>query len=176
MTDRVHNLGVEPSFIRGLYDYSYWAWARLLSTASRLSPQEYQRPNRFTCGSIRGILHSLWAEASWLARWEGREPVPEFTASGVPGFQELSMCWNGEEAKMRAFVEALTPEKLQGSVTYRSTRTGNVYTDPLWQLLVHVANHATQHRAEAAEALTMAGHSPGDLDLLDYFREQRART
>jgi uncharacterized damage-inducible protein DinB len=39
---------------------------------------------------------------------------------------------------------------------------------PVWQLLVHVVNHGTQHRAEAAALLTAEGRSPGELDLFDY--------
>ena len=38
----------------------------------------------------------------------------------------------------------------------------------LWQALAHVVNHGTQHRSEAAVLLTAAGHSPGDLDMVDY--------
>ena len=38
----------------------------------------------------------------------------------------------------------------------------------LWQALAHVVNHGTQHRSEAAALLTSAGHSPGDLDMIDY--------
>ena len=39
----------------------------------------------------------------------------------------------------------------------------------LWQMLAHVVNHGTQHRSEAAVLLTAAGHSPGDLDMVDYI-------
>lgn len=75
---------------------------------------------------------------------------------------------------MRSFLAGLTDERLASEITYVSTRSGEVHNDPLWQLMIHVVNHGTQHRAEAAEALTMAGRSPGDLDLLDFFREQRS--
>ena len=39
----------------------------------------------------------------------------------------------------------------------------------LWQALAHVVNHGTQHRSEAAVLLTDVGHSPGDLDMVDYI-------
>jgi hypothetical protein len=43
---------------------------------------------------------------------------------------------------------------------------------PVWQSLVHVVNHGTQHRAEAAALLTAEGRSPGELDLFDFAEEQ----
>ena len=43
---------------------------------------------------------------------------------------------------------------------------------PVWQMLVHVVNHGTQHRAEAAALLTAAGRSPGEIDLIFYAEEQ----
>jgi uncharacterized damage-inducible protein DinB len=47
---------------------------------------------------------------------------------------------------------------------------------PIWQMLVHVVNHGTQHRSEAAALLTGEGRSPGDLDLIDYAESLAAET
>ncbi len=49
----------------------------------------------------------------------------------------------------------LGPEQLTMKVAY-----------PLWQMMLHQVNHATQHRSEVAVIWTQFGHSPGALDLL----------
>jgi uncharacterized damage-inducible protein DinB len=36
-------------------------------------------------------------------------------------------------------------------------------------MMLHVANHGTQHRSEVAAMLTGFDQSPGSLDLLDYL-------
>jgi uncharacterized damage-inducible protein DinB len=54
---------------------------------------------------------------------------------------------------------------------------GDEYTHPLSQMLMHIINHSTQTRSEAAVALTELGHSPGDLDFIVFIRQKTgART
>jgi uncharacterized damage-inducible protein DinB len=48
-------------------------------------------------------------------------------------------------------------------------RVSDDFSSPRWLILMHLLNHATQHRTEMARYLTDRGHSPGDLDLLDAF-------
>ena len=71
-------------------------------------------------------------------------------------------------------MDGLGEAELARVVGYTNTR-GQPWAYPLWQMLIHQVNHATQHRSEAAMLLTQMGHSPGDLDLLVYMDAVNAR-
>ena len=74
---------------------------------------------------------------------------------------------------MRSFLASLTDERLTQKIQYITTK-GVPFENVLWHLLAHVVNHGTQFRSEAAIALTAYGQSPGDLDLLFFFRQMES--
>jgi uncharacterized damage-inducible protein DinB len=87
-----------------------------------------------------------------------------------PTFGSLQEYWKTEKKNLMAFVENISEETL-GSTIHYQTMGGKPYHNTLWHLMVHLVNHGTQHRSEAAAMLTDFGHSPGDLDFIMYLRE-----
>jgi uncharacterized damage-inducible protein DinB len=156
-----------------LYDYNYWANARVLQAAARLTPDQFTAPAGLSHGSARGALaHILGAEMVWRLRCaEGHSPSALPDEKDFPTVDVLRERWRDEERLMRAYLNSLSDEALNQAAHYKTTK-GAPFQNVLWNLLVHVVNHGTQFRAEAGIALTAYGQSPGDVDLLLYLREK----
>ncbi len=156
-------------YFKTLYDYNYWANAKLLGAAEQLSEAQFIEETKDGHGSLRGTLvHVLSAEWMWRSRWQGTSPMEDLRAEDLPTLGALRERWREEERQMRAFLEALRGEDVQRVVQYTNTR-GQTYAAPLWQMMGHLLNHGTQHRSEAAVILSRLGHSPGDLDVLIFL-------
>ena len=154
-----------------LYDYNYWANDLILRTAAQLSPEQYTALVEVSHGSLRGTLvHQFGGELIWRLRCqEGVSPLALPDEEEIASFDLLVQRWKEEEANMRAYLASLQDSDLTKIVNYTSTE-GMSYENTLWHLLLHVVNHGTQHRAEAAVVLTEYGYSPGVIDLLLFFR------
>ncbi len=164
---------MNKSDILTLYDYNYWANARVLNATAKVTPEQFVAPARLSHGSLRGVLvHTLGAEVIWRLRCQGDiSPSALLSETGFPTLEALRARWREEEQAMRAYLASLADGNLQQSVKYKSTK-GVPFENVLWNLLVHVVNHGTQSRAEAGIALTAYGQSPGDLDMIVFFRER----
>ena len=156
-----------------LYDYDYWANERILRAADKVSDAQFVAPAAFSWGGLRGTLvHTLGAEWIWRSRWQGVSPTASLRVDDYPTVAALRARWREEETKMREFIATLTEADLARVVNYSRISSG-ASAEPLWQLMAHVVNHGTQHRAEAAAILTGLGHSPGDIDLVVFARERQ---
>jgi uncharacterized damage-inducible protein DinB len=158
-----------------LFDYNYWANARMLEAAARVSESQFIAPARLSHGSIRGTLaHTLATEIIWRLRCQEGISLSALPGeSEFPNLESLRLRWVDEERAMRAFLGQLTDEAANQIVHYKTTN-GVPQETVLWHILAHVVNHGTQFRAEAAVALTECGQSPGDLDLIAFIREQKS--
>ena len=154
-----------------LYAYNDWANQRILTAAANLTPEQFLAPTPLSWGSVRDVLvHALSAEWIWRLRCaEDQAPTSLLAPAEFPTLATLTARWQVEAAAMRAYVAGLTAAELNAPKVYRSTK-GQPYSAPLWQILTHVVNHGTQHRAEVAHVLTGYGCSPGDMDMILYTR------
>ncbi len=160
-------------YLRTLYDASFWARDKIFAAADGLSEEEYAAPNGFVYGSLRGMLiHLLSAEAVWFARCRSVSPErPRIDETNYATLESLQERWAAEEQIERAYLDGLTTDDVEKEMVF-SRANGETIRHPLWLILTQVYGHGIQHRAEAAEALTMAGRSPGNLDLLIYTAER----
>lgn len=164
--------------VQTLYEYNRWATDRVMTTAVKLTPPQLLAPGTAGQGSIRDTLvHLLSAQRGWLSWWDGTAPTggrPGLKAEDFTDVSSIRDEWGKIEDQTRTFVSKLEDSTL-GLVYSRTRPDGTSQTFPLWQMMLHVANHGTQHRSEVAAMLTGAGHSPGNLDLSVYLRESGGR-
>lgn len=155
-----------------LYAYNRWAAQRILSAAQGIGDEEFCTPYAPAFESLRKILaHAYGAEWIWRRRCEeGISPAALPVAEEFPNLESLRTRWLAEGEAMRSYIEGLSDAQIDAAMSYRTT-SGRETSAPLWQVLLHVVNHGTQHRAEAALILTALGRSPGDVDLIVYVRQ-----
>lgn len=147
-----------------LYDYNYWANARILLAAARINEEQFVASTPFPRGSLRGtLLHILDAEYGWRELLMHAREVDDLNPADLPTLAAIQVRWHEEEAAMRAYLAGLEDEQMDSIIRYTNYQ-GMKRERVLWQCLFHVINHGTQHRSEAAAMLTDLGQSPGDLD------------
>jgi uncharacterized damage-inducible protein DinB len=155
--------------IRTLYDYNAWANRQILDSAAQLTPDQLRAAGSASFESIHETLvHTMSAQWMWLSRWQGSSPSAMLDPADYAGVAAIDARWRRIEQDTQDFMAGLDDTALARVVEYTNTK-GQRYEYPLWQLMLHQVNHATQHRSEAAAMLTQFGHSPGWLDLIRYL-------
>jgi uncharacterized damage-inducible protein DinB len=157
-----------------IYEYNYWANKRILGASANVSQEQFDAPAAFPYGGLRGtLLHILDTEWGWRMLLQYNDlSLPDLDKADFPTLAAFQERWDKEEQEMRAYLAGLRDEDIDSHKRY-TTSTGEPRDRILWHGLLHVVNHGTQHRSEAAALLTEYGHSPGDLDFTVFLNEYK---
>ncbi len=156
-----------------LFNYNDWANQRILAATARLTPEQFLAQTDANGKGVRDILvHMLGAAWIWRMRLQhGAAPTRLLDPADFPTYDALVERWREEQAGWNAYIAGLVDDEANRPVLYRNTK-GDLFEAVMWQILAHVVNHGTQHRAEVAQMLTSYGCSPGDVDMIVFVREQ----
>ena len=162
---------MDVSDIQELYRYNQWANARIFEAVSGLTPLEFTRDLGNSYPSVRDTLtHIVWAEWVWLQRWKGTSPRQRFDPTDFSDVKPLKTRWVELNAEQRAFIEAVTPERLGAVVEYVNLQ-GQTWRYGLWRQMYHVVNHSTYHRGQLTTMLRQLGKVPIPTDFLVFHDE-----
>ncbi len=158
--------------LRALYGHNAWANDRILETCAQLRPAQLQAAEIVGLPSIHATLvHTLSAFRNWLLRFQSITPTEVLKPEAFADLAAICKLWDQVQEQAARFVASLTGQAVYDIARFTDWE-GDQVAIPLWEMMLHQANHATQHRSEIAVMLTRLGHSPGDLDFLDYMATQ----
>ena len=143
-------------YIHALYDYHYGMYNRVWDCIMHLADDQFVQEVRYSIGSVRNhMIHVLAIDQRWIARLRGQD-LPEYlspdkyvTRNAVRGE------WDKAVDYVMTYVDNVDEGELARTINFdfSDQATKRVYASPVWQVLMHVANHGTDHRAQVLRIL-----------------------
>ena len=152
--------------IKTLFEYHYAAFDKIRESVRALTAEQFLAESAYSVGSLRNQLaHCLMVDIRWLARLNRQTP-PESEYADYPDQATLWREWDAAREKVMAYVNGLTEADLDDMVDLHFPARGGSKRNRRWQILLHMVNHGTDHRAQILALLHSYGAATFEQDLM----------
>lgn len=161
----------KDAFVK-LFDYVFWADRRFMDCVDALSEEQYRQHIDFSQGAIsQHLVHLIGVEYWWIHFLRtGELDFADESVFLMPR-EQIRAKYAEVEREIRAYLDMLTPEELERRV---KPDFWGEDEEPIavWQALLQVVNHSTDHRAQAMAMMhTQFGAPTMEQDFLNYLEE-----
>jgi uncharacterized damage-inducible protein DinB len=130
-----------------------------------LTQQQYTQQLGYSHGSVKNqLVHMAEVDQAWFSDLRGVTPEGEPDEEAFDDRQALRAYWDQVEQEMRAYLAELRDEQL-----FDKPLKGEDANLILWQVLLHVVNHGTDHRAQVLRMLNDLGVKTTSQDYVFYL-------
>ncbi|HLO16711.1 MAG TPA: DinB family protein [Anaerolineales bacterium] len=166
---------MKPNEIKTLFDYNFWAFERVWDCISQISDEQFLEEVDYSTGSIRNIVvHMMSANRNWVSRLQGIETPPRLVFEDFNMMSTTKAKWDELHEEFLDYLTSLNQEQLEEIVNWELPARGVKCSNSRWEILLHVANHATDHRAQILAILHHHFHvKTVEQDMILYLAEQR---
>lgn len=120
-----------------------------------LSHEKFMQTAAYSHGSVRDqIVHLMDVDDVWFSELQGAEPLEPMPHPEGDDRAVIRAHWDRVEQRMRAYLAALLDDMLFEKPIKEPEEDRNLI---VWQVLIHVANHGTDHRAQLLRLLNDLG-------------------
>lgn len=158
-----------------LFDYNFWAFERVWECISQISTEQFVEEIDYSTGSIRNIVvHIMSATNRWVRRLQGMEISPHLASEDFDILAITKAKWNELRKEFLDYANSLNQEQLDETTFWELPARGLNLDNPRWEIFLHVANHATDHRAQILAILHRHFHvKTVEQDMILYLAEHK---
>jgi uncharacterized damage-inducible protein DinB len=131
-----------------------------------LSYEQFIQPASYSQGSVRDqLVHLMDVDDVWFSELQNTEPLEPVPAAGGDDRDLIRTYWDSIEHRMRVYLAGLQDETLFARPITEPEEDQDL---AVWQVLLHVANHGTDHRAQILRLLNDLGVGTASQDYIFY--------
>ena len=155
--------------LKTMIAYNYAEHRELWEIIADLDESTFLKDAGYSLGVIqREVVHIIRADRLWLSR-AMEQPDRALLSYETVDRGKIRQAWEELEQEVGGFLDSLSEQDLQRVVTYVD-RDGKTHQRRVFELLLHICNHGTVHRAEICAMLHMLGHTVAfDVSLRRYL-------
>jgi uncharacterized damage-inducible protein DinB len=157
--------------IRVLFDYNAWAHALLWNGIKQLTEDQFTQDLNYSLGSIRNhMVHLASVDARWFARVRGVRLPDRLDGDDFQTREDVSRLWSVIYNDIDLYLQHLSDATVTETLSYSAR--GEARETAKWQILLHVINHGTDHRAQVMHLLHKLGAPTAEQDFVYYLRDE----
>jgi uncharacterized damage-inducible protein DinB len=138
-------------------------WDRYIT---QLSHDQFTQQVNYSHGSVRDqIVHLISVDEIWFSELRGVEPSEPFPPADFDDRANIRTQWDNAEQTMRAYLAELRDDLLFTTPIKEPEEDKELI---VWQVLLHVVNHGTDHRAQLLRLLNDLGVKTTSQDYIFY--------
>ncbi len=141
---------------RHFYDYHFSENRRLWDDCIASLPHEqFTQTTAYSHGSVRDqLVHLMTVDEAWFSELRGVDPSNPPASVNMDDRAILRTYWDSVEQNMRDYLTGLQDNMLFDTPIKEPEEDKDLI---VWQVLLHVVNHGTDHRAQLLRLLNDLG-------------------
>jgi uncharacterized damage-inducible protein DinB len=158
---------MDANAFRHFYDYHFTENRKTWdSYVTQLSHEQFTQDVAYSHGSVRDqIVHLMSVDDVWFSELRGVEPSELLPPADFDDRESIRAHWDSVEQSMRDYLAGLQDDMLFDKPIGEPEEDKDLV---VWQVLLHVVNHGTDHRAQLLRLLNDLGVATTSQDYIFY--------
>jgi uncharacterized damage-inducible protein DinB len=166
---------MDPMLFQDVYAYNEWAQRRLWTCLAQLSDEQFTRDLGYSHGSLREQWLHLTGTVAWWCGFLDTGQIHFLDPDDYQTRPAVYAVWDTTAQRMRAYLATVSEVDLLREVRPDFWDAGEKPIR-MWQALIQVANHCTDHRAQILAGLQRLGAPTMGQDYLDFLFARQGDT